>query len=97
MYRYRPGDRCPFCGQPIPADIAPDLLYVISIAAHAMKLPEPGDPQPELLCTLPASVCPSGQETDGRCCRACDKYGNCPDACLNNPHCCNRSTEGGTP
>ena len=88
MYRYKIGDVCPFCGQVIPENATPGQLYAISLAANAMKLPEPDHPAPDIICKLAANSCPSGRFCDHRCCRACEKYHKCAHSCENSPTRC---------
>ena len=85
MYRYKIGDVCPFCGRVIPENATPGQLYAISLAAHAMKLPEPDHPVPDIICMLSANSCPSGKCYDHRCCRACENYHDCALRCENSP------------
>lgn len=89
MYRYKIGDICPFCGQRIPGTATGSVLYAISLAAEAMKLPPPDNPIPDIECKLISNVCASGRFTDHRCCRACPNYNRCAKSCLNSPAHCN--------
>lgn len=99
MYRYKRGEKCPFCGQKIPDDATPAQLYAISILAASMEVvdhnrmprEEIKKVLPEIRCNLPSKLCPANAYRDHRCCKVCELKDKCTYGCQNNPGRCGQS------